>query len=413
MSEPKDEENETKAAGEAPSEGVDTDDGGDEGEGDIEAIARRAAALGDEDELDRIAREEERKLAERRAKKRGKKGGLEVAASKKLAKIGTRAEPKRSVAVASDADPLIERTTKLSDWAKQNQKSVQLVGAVIAVALLGAAGLLYHQQKQETDASVLLAKAVADERARIGEKKEEDEDPTPMFKTFEERRSSALAKYRDIESKYPKTGAALLARLAEGSLLLDMKKPDEAASAFTDVKGSALAAADMEVKGRALEGLGFALEQKAKAGGDAAAQYDRALAVYKELEETVDVRGFKELALYHQARIHEDKGDKEKAKQILVDLKQRFEKPEETAGRPPIPAGPAFPYLREVAMDRLRAIDPEAAPKVGGMPGGGQQLSPAQIRKMMEEMQKKGGGGGAPPGGPPHGGPPHGGGAPR
>src|SRR4051812_37301442 len=87
--------------------------------GDVDAanpaeIARRVAALGADDEGEALAREEERKLAERRAaKKKGKKkGGLEVAASKKLAKIGTRAEPKRTVAVAADADPLIERTAK-------------------------------------------------------------------------------------------------------------------------------------------------------------------------------------------------------------------------------------------------------------------------------------------------------------
>ena len=43
-------------------------------------------------------------------------------------------------------------------------------------------------------------------------------------------------------------------------------------------------------------------------------------------------------------------------------------------------------------MDRLREIDPEVAPKQSGLPGGGQQLTPAQIRKMMEDMQKKQGG---------------------
>src|SRR5437867_1598834 len=61
-----------------------------------EAIAKRVAALGGEDELERIAEEEEQKLRERRArakKKRGKKG-LEAAASKRLARIGAKADTK-------------------------------------------------------------------------------------------------------------------------------------------------------------------------------------------------------------------------------------------------------------------------------------------------------------------------------
>ena len=126
------------------------DEGAEEDAANPAAIARRVAALGADDETEAFARGEERKLAERRAgKKKGKKkAGLEVAASKKLAKIGSRAEPKRSVAVASDADPLIERTAKLSDWAKKNQKTVQLVGlGLVVVGLLPQAGSLLEALK--------------------------------------------------------------------------------------------------------------------------------------------------------------------------------------------------------------------------------------------------------------------------
>jgi len=378
-----------------------------------EAIARRVAALGEEDQSETLAREEERKLAERRSagKKKGKKSGLEVAASKKLSKIGTRAEPKRTIAVAADADPLIEKTAKLSEWAKQNQKTVQIVGALIAAALLGIAGFLYIEHKHETEASMLLTQAVDDERGRIGEPPKEDTDnpapvdPTPLFKTFDDRREAALKKYREVESRFPKTGAAILARLAEGSLLLDKHEPDPALAAFTEVKGSPLASADQEVKGRALEGMGFANEMKALAAppADAPKYWDEAAKNYKELENTVEVRGFKELAMYHQARVAQNSGEKDKAKELLLSLKERLNKPEE--GTSTVPQGPSFPYLKEVAMDRLREIDPSAAPKVapggGNAPGGSPQLTPAQIRKMIEDAQKKQGksGGTPPPGG--------------
>ncbi|MBX3192097.1 MAG: hypothetical protein KF819_34220 [Labilithrix sp.] len=371
---------EGKEAGEAQAEQDDDDDGATP-----EAIARRVAALGEEDAIEKLARDEERKLAERRAGKKKKKGGLEVAASKKLSKIGTRAEPKRNVAVAADADPLIERTAKLSEWAKKNQKTVQTVGALVAAALLGIAGFLYYQNKQETDASVLLSKAVDDERGRVGEpaEKEKDDEPkdtTPTFKTFDDRREAALKKYREVQAQFPKTGAAILARLSEGSLLLDKREADGALAAFNDVKGSALATADQEVRGRAMEGIGFAHELKGS--------WDEAIKAYKELESSVDVKGFKELAMYHQARVHQNKGENDKAKELLLSLKERLNKPDDNVAN--LPQGPAFPYLRDVAMDRLREIDPSAAPKTSNVPGGGMQLTPAQIRKMIEDAQKKG-----------------------
>lgn len=401
-------ETETKPVATAADD--DADDGEEEEDDDAHnpaAIARRVAALGSDDASEALAREEERKLAERRAaKKKGKKkSGLEAAASKKLSKIGTRAEPKRSVAVASDADPLIERTAKLSDWAKKNQKVVQAVGAAVTVALLGVAGFLYYDHKHETEASVVLTKAVDVQNAKIGEPKKDDEDEEThetYYKTYEDRRSAALKDYQEVESKFPGTGAAILARLAEGSLLLDKKDPDKALAAFNDVKGSALAAADTEVKGRALEGVGFANELKATlTPAEKDKDLDAALAAFKEMENAADVKGFKEMAMYHQARVLMEKGDNPKAKEILLSLKERLEKPEDpiAAGLPP---APSYPYLKDLAMDRLRQIDPAAAPKkeppmgMGGPHGGANGMSQEQIQKLIEQMQRqqqqKGGG---------------------
>ena len=390
-------ETETKAA---DADVADREEGSEEDDDDAAnpaAIARRVAALGGDDEAEAFAREEERKLAERRAaKKKGKKkGGLEVAASKKLSNIGKRAEPKRSVAVAADADPLIERTAKLSDWAKKNQKLVQIVGVALCLGLLGIAGYLYYDHKRETEASLILTKAVEAQRAQIGEPKKSDDDDESHqlhFKTFDDRRAAALKQYKEVQSKFPGTGAAILARLAEGSLLLDTRDADGALAAYNDVKGSALAAADTEVKGRALEGIGFAHELKAVAApAEKDTHLDAALAAFKELENSVDVKGFKELAMYHQARVLMNKGDKDKAKELLLSLKQRLDKVEDPVAVG-LPVPPSFPYLREVAMDRLREIDPLAAPKAMVPPAGGANLTPEQIRRMIEQMQKKGGG---------------------
>lgn len=357
------------------------------------AIARRVAALGADDESEALAREEERKLAERKAaKKKGKKTGLEAAASKKLSKIGARAEPKRVVAVAADADPLIERTAKLSDWAKKNQKTVQMVGALLTLVLLGVAGVMYYQNKRETEASVVLTKAIEVQRGKIGEPKKDDdeEDHDTYYKTYDDRRAAALKQYREVGAKFPGTGAAILARLAEGSLLLDKKEADNALAAFTEVKGTALAAADTEVKGRAVEGIGFSHELKALlTPAEKDKHLDAALAAFKELENVADVKGFKELAMYHQARVLMSKGDKTKAKEILLSLKERFEKAEEPLA-PGLPPPPTYPYVKELALDRLREIDPAAAPKPkannGANPGG--HFTAEQIKKLMEQQGK-------------------------
>lgn len=366
------------------------------------AIARRVAALGADDQDEALAREEERKLAERRAaKKKGKKkGGLEAAASKKLSKIGKRAEPKRTVAVAADADPLIERTAKLSEWAKKNQKVVQLVGVVLCVGLLGVAGFLYYDHKRETEASAILTKAVEAQQSPIGEppkatNEDEEENRQTYYKTFDDRRAAALKQYREVGSKFSGTGAAILARLAEGSLLLDKREADNAIAAFNEVKGSALASVDNEVKGRAIEGLGFAHELKATANpAEKDKELEAALASFKELESSVDVRGFKELAMYHQARVLQNKGDKDKAKELLLSLKERMNKSEDPVA-PGLPPPASFPFLREMAMDRLHDIDPASAPKPthgGGHGGpGNMQFTQEQIRKLMEDAQKKGG----------------------
>ena len=387
--------------------GDDTDVDG-ETQGDAaspEAIAKRLDALGDgEDESERIARAEEKKLLERKAKsKKGKKGGLDKAASKRLSEIGKRAEPKRPVATAVDiSDPLMVRTQKLGQWAKDNQKTVTIAGLVLVALLLGVAGMSYLEHAKELEASVALAQGVSDERGQVGEPPKEDEErrtPRPLFKTADERREAALKSYREVETKFPKTGAAILARLSEGGILLDKRDPDGAAAAYTDVKASPLAVADAEVRGRAMEGLGFAYELKATMNpADAQKNLDEAIKVYKEMEISADVKGFKELSMYHQARCQQQKGDKDAAKALLVSVRERVSKPGENH---------PFPYLEEVASDRLRAIDPSAVPAkpAGNMSGAaGPQMNEAQLKQLIERLKKQQeqhggdehGGGGAP-----------------
>lgn len=361
------------------------DSGEDEDAASPEAIARRVAALGDDDETERFARDEEIKLAERKRKQKTKKkgGGLEAAATKKLAKIGAKAVVRRSVATAVEADPLVERAAKFSDWAKKNQVAVGILAGAAVLLGIGAGAYAYVQKQHETQASIDLAKAMDDEHGRIGDPDKDDDeghphDPRPVFKTTEDRREAALRAYREVASKFKGTGAGILARLAEGSILLDKHDVNGAVGAFDEVKDSPLAKADAEVHGRALEGLGFAYELKAETEqGDAAhGSLDSADKAFRELENT-DVLGFEELGIYHQARVVEKQGDKAKAIELLKKLHERLAKPGDTH---------AFAYLEAVADDRLRALDPTAIPPKSAT-GTGQKFSQAQIRKLMEQMK--------------------------
>ncbi len=90
----------------------------------------------------------------------------------------------------------------------------------------------------------------------------------------------------------------------KGLLLLDKEDGEGALAAYTEVSTSPLAKADGEVRGRALEGMGFAYELKADAAtGDAAKPLlEKAGQEYRALENT-DIEGFKELGMYHQARV--------------------------------------------------------------------------------------------------------------
>ncbi|MEO8878642.1 MAG: hypothetical protein ABI461_23835, partial [Polyangiaceae bacterium] len=372
-----------------------------------DAIAKRLEALGGDGESaeDKASRLEEERLIERRAKtkKKGKgKAGLQAAASKRLSDVGTRTAAKKkprstgTVSKATDfeGDALLEKTDELAKWAKKNQTVVGIVIIAAAVVGLGFGVSSYFQHKKDTAASTALQAAVADQRGRIGDPAKEDEDEgpkdtTPIFKTPEDRQNAALAKFKDVVTKFPGTGAGYLALLSEGSLLLDKHDAAGAIAAFTEVKGSPLAKVDHEVFGRSLELLGFAYEYQGDSGTLAA--YDDAIKTYRELENT-DVFGFQELGMYHQARMFQKKGDKAKAEELLKSVMERVNKPGENH---------PFPYLEILAEDRLRALDPAALPpkKANRMGGGptGSQMSEAQMRKLIEQMKKQqaaGGGGG-------------------
>jgi hypothetical protein len=116
---------------------------------------------------------------------------------------------------------------------------------------------------------------------------------------------------------------------------------------------------------------------------------DDALGAFTQLEH-VDVTGFKELGMYHEARVLQARGDKAKAIELLKDVQKRVSEPGDSH---------AFSYLEFVVEDRLRELDPTAlppkAPKMGGQgskAGGNLDMDDPKIQELIRQMQQKGGG---------------------
>lgn len=298
-------------------------------------------------------------------------------------------------------DALARSWSASGKWLRTNFNVIQWV---ILAGLVGLGGFLFYTsrvEKKAGSASESLASAVAAQRGRIvAEDKRSDEekeaDPTRVFPTAEARADAALASYNQVIDQHPGTGSAILAKLGQAGILLEKRDYPHALDAFNAVLATPLAAADPDVKGRALEGVGFAKEGT----GDV----DGAMTAFKEVEK-VDAKGFKELGRYHQARVFAGKGEKEKAKEILVEilaLKAPDKDPTKEALNPtekgtlPGIDSQSFPYLKTVAQELLRSIDPKALPSRTELGGpGGARISPEELERMIkrarEQAEQKGG----------------------
>lgn len=382
--------------------------GDEDAEHKDEAAARVAAALGvgeaeeGEEEAKAEAEPEEKKAkpnraARRRDEARKRRGSGEDelprdknARAKELLKRRQSQASERQGKVSSqlEASEMVEDVVAragsgLRKWVVKNFAMLQ---AGVVIGLLVTGGVLFYLSRAEEKGGAVsdaLAEAVATDQGKVlAEDKRSDEekelDPTKVFKTSEEREKAALEAYKKVAEQHPGTGAAILARLGQAGVLLDQKQWDAALAAYSEVASSTLAGADADVKGRAVEGMGFAKEAK----GD----LDGALAHFKELE-SIDVRGFKELGMYHQARIHLAKSDKEKAKELLKTVREKL-----TAGGT---SEKLSSYLEAVVDTALRELDPSAVPAQMPLGGGpkGSTLTPEELQRLIEQAKKKAPGG--------------------
>jgi tetratricopeptide (TPR) repeat protein len=276
-------------------------------------------------------------------------------------------------------DALARSASAVGKWLRKNFSVIQWV--VVAAAVTGGGWAFYVSQTEKKVGNVSddLAAGMRAERGRVAAEdkrsdEEKDADPTKVFKTPEEKADNALASYRKVIAEAPGTGAAILARLEEGGVLLEKRDWDKAREAFSQVSTSTLAGADPDVKARALEGLGFAKEGKN--------ELDSALATFKEIEAVAGGKfGYKELSLYHQGRVLLAKGEKDKAKDLLKQAHDALEKPSD---------GAPHAFLKAVVDESLRRIDPSLVPVKPTIGGGakGQSMSQEELQRAIQRMQE-------------------------
>lgn len=398
MAEPKDDENENEvktaaerrkagqtASTSASEDGEHDKSGSDESEDEEDSDEDEEKSDEEDKHSEEAAEAQEApsKPNRRERRRRRKLGDEEELPRDRNARIRAQRRQRRHAAAAEEIIPLstsemlddaIARGTAYAEkWAKAN--AAILLGATLAIILGGIGYGVYSWQsasKAEVASTALMAAVNAD-RARIdpaGPKPttDEEEEILPVYKTASERNTIALADYRKAREARSDSGTAFLARLGEAGILLDQHSFDEALAAYREVKASQLAAADPDVRGRCIEGIGFALEGK----GD----IDGAIKAFKELDSITGIKTYKELGKYHQARLLAEKGEKDVPLKLIKEARERLQTTGETRNAS---------YLVGVLDELQRKVDPTSMPKrsIGGV---GQQPSLEELQKLQQQV---------------------------
>lgn len=357
---------------------------GDESDNEADARGEREG----EGEGDEEAQEAKEARPNRRERRRREKLGEEADAPSRdrNARIRAKHRPRKAAAEADENltplstsemldDAVARGTARLGKWAVANATTLQFVFLALVVGGAGYGGYSWYTSSKIDAASADLGAALFSDRGRVdpsGAKPGSDEEEFfPIYKTSSERSTTALAAYRKAREAYPGSGTALLARLGEAGVLLDQRSYDEALAAYREVKASPLAAADPDVRGRCIEGIGFALEAK----GD----LDGALKVFKELDTITGIKTYKELGFYHQARLLAAKGEKDQALKLIKDARDRLQTTGEARNAS---------YLMGVLEELQRKVDPTSLPR-RGVGGPGRQLSLDELQKLQQQVLKE------------------------
>ncbi|MBN2193403.1 MAG: hypothetical protein JW751_11360 [Polyangiaceae bacterium] len=275
-------------------------------------------------------------------------------------------------------DALVRVTFTATKWLRKNAMLVQTVLVLSFLGLVGWTAYRYFRVRSVGERSDQFYAAIERVGAPVGDppdvlNPEGNVDPRPVFPDENERLAQATAAFEKASTTIGRRPLGVLAELGQAGVLLEAGKYDDARAKYDAVKNAARSTKDQEPRGRALEGVGLALEGKK--------DLDGALKAYQELE-NLGVDRFTRLALYHRARVHHLKGEDKTAKELVTDLLERLGKPES-------PMNPG--YLRTAARELLLAVDPStpvnAAEALGDLTAAGADAD--SLKQRLEDLLRE------------------------
>ncbi len=348
--------------------------------------------INESDPGDSGAKKKKKKRAEGegmgRPKDRNKRVREQAAQKMEEAKESAKSRANRIGATGLDTgemvdDALARGFAAFLKWIKTNRRLLEfsVVGLILAGG--GYAGWDWYSNKTREAASAALMLATVNASGVVEEKKDEpadpaeeakmkDLDPRPRFESYQALHEEALRTYRVAADEHGGSGAGILARLGEAGVLLDRKDYDGAISALNAVLATNLAKADESVRMAAKERMGMAFEGKGDEAG--------ANAAYAELAGS-NLDTYKNLGLYHQARLSIDKGKNDEAKEKLDKLKERLK------GKDSLKTTGGNRFLMTQVDALIRIVDPNAeslSPSIGA----GGELTPEKLLELQKELER-------------------------
>jgi predicted negative regulator of RcsB-dependent stress response len=196
------------------------------------------------------------------------------------------------------------------------ERKTQIVALVVALALVGGAGLGYYLWRDHVQAAAhgLLADALVVDEAPVGAAPNPDApEKGPRFETARAKSQAALTKFKVVADTYPATDAGIFARYREAATWMALASPAQAATSYQQV----IDRAGESVYGQ-MARLGLA-EAQAETG-----QFDQAIATFKQLSEKKDGPLPVDGILMQLGRTYLEAGKPTDARQAFDRLTQEF-----------------------------------------------------------------------------------------
>jgi tetratricopeptide (TPR) repeat protein len=203
-------------------------------------------------------------------------------------------------------------------WAQKNSSTITTIVAAIAIVVVGVLGYMAYRNSSDNKARVALAEAMVIEEARVmppGPPAGATNDPTAIggqlpgtYPTEKAKLEAAIPKFQAAADTYPSTDSGLTARFHLARTFVTLGRYDEGLKEYDKViaGGNALLARSAR--------LGKADAQLR------AAQYDPAIATFKQIVDTKEAGLPMEAVLMELARAYKLAGKTDDARKTLTQI---------------------------------------------------------------------------------------------